>query len=267
MGPDRSPVADLTVRLFGRVRILWHGREIDLPSRPAQALIAMLVLQPHPLRREAIAAEIWPEAGSRSASRLRQALWLVRRALARVGADPDAVLDIGQDTIGLRPGLETDVDVIRFEAFLRGHPPDIAAALRLRCGELSEHLELEGLSAWRDRVADLYEDVLATLAEVRLAAGDLDGARDAAVELLQRDPLREEAHAALIEIYGHRGSRSQVHRQYRRLRSILWRELGVRPLPDTDAIYRGALARTEGRAGHRAVAYETGGSSLQPISL
>ena len=66
--------------------------------------------------------------------------------------------------------------------------------------------------------------------------------------VLARDPLREEAHAVLIAAYGLVGSRSQVVRQYRRLCNTLRTELAVPPLPETDAIYRTAIARTVERS-------------------
>jgi DNA-binding SARP family transcriptional activator len=45
----------------------------------------------------------------------------------------------------------------------------------------------------------------------------------------------------LISGYGRVGTRSQVLRQYRRMRAILEHELGVEPLPETEAAYRAAL--------------------------
>ena len=62
------------------------------------------------------------------------------------------------------------------------------------------------------------------------------------------DPLREEGHETLIKVYGASGSRSQVHRQFRRLRAVLEREIGVEPLPQTMAAYRLALAATVERS-------------------
>ena len=86
--------------------------------------------------------------------------------------------------------------------------------------------------------------------------GDALGARAAADQLLERDPLREEAHAVLIGVHGLIGSRSQVVRQYRRLVGVLARELAERPLPDTEAIYRLALDRTMLRSIDRAALLE-----------
>ena len=72
--------------------------------------------------------------------------------------------------------------------------------------------------------------------------------------LLGRDSLREEAHSVLIAAYGQAGSRSQVVRQYRRVCAILRLELGVPPLPETEAVYRLALARVLERSAERASA-------------
>jgi len=95
-------------------------------------------------------------------------------------------------------------------------------------------------------------DALSNVGEQRLRDGDVAGARQAAEELLARDPLREEAHALLIAIHGLTGSRSQVVRQYRRLCSVLDRELDVEPLPESEATYQLALRQTLERSRARA---------------
>ncbi|HYH94242.1 MAG TPA: bacterial transcriptional activator domain-containing protein, partial [Candidatus Saccharimonadales bacterium] len=121
-------------------------------------------------------------------------------------------------------------------------------AISLYTGDLAEGLGHECFAAERERLADRYEDALAIVAEQRLVDGDLEGARTAAERLLARDPLREEAHGVVIAVHGLAGTRSQVVRQYRRLRLVLARELSELPLPETDAIYRLALARTVARS-------------------
>ena len=102
-------------------------------------------------------------------------------------------------------------------------------------GDLAEGLGHDCFAAERERLADRYEDALANVAAQRLAAGDVDGAREAAERLIARDPLREEAHEVLIAVHGLIGSRSQVVRQYRASAEVLARELAERPLPETDA--------------------------------
>jgi DNA-binding SARP family transcriptional activator len=246
-----SATPALTIRLFGRLEVLAAGRPIRCSGRHAQALVALLALRPRPRLRDAIAADLWPESDSPSASSLRQALWLVRTGLAAAGIEPDAVLEVEQDTLGLRRSARIELDVGRFEALVGESPEQAEAAVALYRGDLVEGLGHECFAADRERLSDLYEDALATVADARLAIGDVAGARDAASELLARDPLREEAHSVLIAAYGMIGSRSQVVRQYRRVCSILGHELNVPPLPETEATYRAAIARTIERSGDR----------------
>ncbi len=241
------------IRLFGRVEVLADGREIRLPGRQAQALVALLVLDRRPRSREAIAADLWPDAGAGSTASVRQALWLVRTAFGAAGVDPETAFDVDVDTIALRPDAPLEVDVERFEAALAARPaPDLA--VELYRGDLTEGLPHECFAAERERLADAYEDALAEVAQARLLAGRPGAARAVALRLVARDPLREEAHAVLIAAYGAIGSRDQVHRQYRRLVAILDAELGCEPLPETMAVYRAALERTIDRSRRRLAA-------------
>ena len=247
----------LKVDLLGRLDARTSDdRPIRLPGRHAQALFALLVLARRPRSREAIAADLWPDADGTSAGSLRQALWLVRQGLADAGFAAGEVLDIDTDTVGIKIDACIDLDVIAFESCLATDACGAEAAIGLYRGDLLEGLGHECFAAERERLSDRYEDALAIVAERRLAAGDAIGARDAADRLLERDPLREEAHSVLIAVHGLIGSRSQVIRQYRRLGDVLARELGERPLPDTEAIYRLALDRTMRRSIARAALLE-----------
>jgi DNA-binding SARP family transcriptional activator len=249
-------LSGLSVHLFGRLEIVACGQPVRLAGRHAQALAALLALRPRPRLRDAIAADLWPDFDGPSASSLRQALWLVRTGLANSGVEPDSVLDVGQDTLGLRSDLELETDVGSFEQMVAGGARTAARALDLYRGDLAEGLGHECFAADRERLSDLYEDALVAVAQDRLEAGDMAGARSAATQVLARDPLREEAHTVLIAAYGQAGSRSQVVRQYRRLCEVLQAELAVAPLPETDAMYRAALDDTVRRSRARASTME-----------
>jgi DNA-binding SARP family transcriptional activator len=265
--PRAGAPAPLEVNLLGRVELAVGGREVRLASRGAQALLAVLVLKPRIRTREAVAAEIWPDGeGSGTTASLRQALWLIRSSFVAAGVALDPYVDIDAEIIGLRPCAPVQLDVLRFEASSRGGTADPEAAVRLYRGDLVECLDLECFAFDRERLSDAYEDALALVAEHRLLGGDLDGARDAADELLSRDPLREEAHVTLLRVYGRTGSRPQVLRQYRRLATLLDRELGVEPLPETMTAFRSALAGTIERSRQRAAGMAFGGRSLSTPS-
>lgn len=238
----------LEVRLLGGVEASWRHRLVRPASTQARALLALLTLRPGQRGREAIAADLWPDGGPSSAAWLRQALWQLRRALADAGADPDVVVDARSDSIGFGLGITVDLDVTAFERCLRAQPTRPEEAIPLYRGELVEGLSLECFARERERLGDLYEDALAEVGLRSIARGDTESARAAALRLIGRDPMREEGHAILIEVYGQAGSRSQVSRQYRRLCRILSLELGVEPLPETEAVYRTALIRTAARS-------------------
>lgn len=248
---DHGLTPRLAIRLLGRTEVAVDGRAVRLSGRHAQALVALLVLSRRPRSREAIATDLWPDCAAGASASLRQALWLVRTALTSSGTDPGVILDADAETLGLRAELLIDLDVEHFEALLRAAPPMTREALALYDGDLVEGLGHECFAAERERLSDLYEDALALDAQERLVIRDVEGARHAAELLLARDPLREEAHATLIDVYGAIGTRSQVRRQYRRLCQILRQELDEPPLPETEATYRRALARTVERSALR----------------
>jgi DNA-binding SARP family transcriptional activator len=247
-----TTAASITVRLLGRLEIDVCGVPVRLAGRHAQALAALLALRPRPRLRDAIAADLWPDFDGPSASSLRQALWLLRTGVASSGIEPERVLDVGPETLGIRSDARVDLDAAAFESLVASGPQGAASAIGLYRGDLAEGLGHECFAADRERLSDLYEDALATVGDARLAAGDIAGAVDAATRLLLRDPLREEAHGVLIAAYGMVGSRSQVVRQYRRLCEILHDELAVPPLPETEVVYHQAIARTVERSADRA---------------
>jgi DNA-binding SARP family transcriptional activator len=242
-------VADLQIRLFGAIRLAWRGREVRLAGRNARALIAILALERRSRFRDAIAADLWPDLPEPEAgSALRQALWLLKCGMGEAGIDATAVLDSDKERIGLHARCLVELDVARFDECMLGQPIRAEEAIDLYRGDLAEGVNLECVARDRERLADLFEDALAEASRRRLLDGDLAGARAAALHLLRRDPLREEAHMVLIELYGLTGSRSQVSRQYRRLRAILADELNVEPLQETDAVYRLAIRRAAARS-------------------
>jgi DNA-binding SARP family transcriptional activator len=258
----------LDITLLGRVTIRTaEGIEVRLVGRHVQALFTLLALTRRPRTREAIATDLWPESLVAATGPLRQARYQLRTAMIAAGLDVDAVLETDAETVGLRPEAIKSLDVARFEACTDEVSCPAEDAVGLYAGDLAEGLGHDCFAAERERLADRYEDALALVARQRLAAGDEDGARVAAERLIARDPLREEAHEVLIAVHGRTGTRSQVVRQYRRLCDVLDRELAEVPLPETDATYRTALAKTIARSRERAAAIDPpGGTNLVVVS-
>jgi DNA-binding SARP family transcriptional activator len=258
--------AGLEITLLGRFAIrTTRGQEVRIVGRHAQALFTLLVLTRRPRTREAIATDLWPESMITATGPLRQALYQLRGALAAAGLDLDTMIESDAETLGMRPDAIHRLDVDRFDECTADPTCGAEIAVAMYGGDLAEGLGHDCFAAERERLADRYEDALATVATLRLAAGNVEGAREAAERLIARDPLREEAHEVLIGVHGLTGTRSQVVRQYRRLREVLARELGERPLPETDATYRLALTRTVERSLERATAREERPAALVAV--
>ena len=148
------PNVRLQVDLLGRLDARTAaGRQVRLPGRHAQALFALLVLTRRPRSREAIAADLWPDAGVGSAGSLRQALWLVRQGLTEADIAPDGLLDIEGDTVGIRMDARIDLDVTRFEACLADDACGAEAAIEIYHGDLLEGLGHDCFAAERERLS------------------------------------------------------------------------------------------------------------------
>ena len=187
-----------------------------------------------------------------STGSLRQALWLVRSALAGAGTDPDRVIESDTDSIGLRSDVSVEHDAAEFERLVRGRPARPEEALRVYRGELAEGFAHECFARDRERLADAYEDALAMAAESRARAAATSTARvprPSSCWLATRSARRPTRHSS--RVYGASGSRSQVLRQFRRLEALLAGEIGEAPLPETVETYRAAMAAAVVRSRRR----------------
>ena len=73
----------LKVKLLGKFEIGLDGRPLEIPSRPAQSLLAYLMLNRGAAhRREKLAGLLWPDSSESNArNNLRQALWRIRKMI------------------------------------------------------------------------------------------------------------------------------------------------------------------------------------------
>ena len=76
-----------------------------------------------------------------------------------------------------------------------------------------------------------------------LAAGDPDGAAEAARKLLLMDPLSEAAYRTLMQVHIDQAQSAQALKLYEVLRERIHRELGVKPEPATSALVDHLLRR------------------------
>lgn len=217
--------------------------EVDCPPFPTRrctALFAYLVAnRPRAVERAHLAGVLWPQVAEAAARRnLNTELWRLRQAL---GPAAEAVR-ADSSSIRFDPPGPVDVD---FERILAVGPDTPIEELT----RLAESSPLEFLSGhyddWviglQERLRGRYLHGLERLLAIRREQGALQEAIACGRRLLAHDPLREEVHRELMRLHAAVGDRAAAIRQYRQCVEVLSHELGVPPMPDTEAAYRRVL--------------------------
>ncbi|GAB4426744.1 MAG: hypothetical protein OHK0015_07960 [Chloroflexi bacterium OHK40] len=241
--PGVTHAAPIELSLFGSPQVLAGKRPLNLARRQARALLFRVAAATQPVPRERLVFLFWPDAPEATARRnLSVLLSQLRHAL------PPNTLVADSAGIALNPTLVA-VDVARAAALaaagLREERLDqLAAAVVLYRGPLLDGLALpdaEEFEIWlaQERLAweRWYLDVLSAMVEGYTAVGAYPAAIAAAQRALATDPLAEELHRRLIELYARQGDRVAAMRQFEQCVALLERELGVEPLPATRSAY------------------------------
>jgi DNA-binding SARP family transcriptional activator len=217
------------LRLLGGFSLQVRGTQVALPmhSRRLLAYLSLDHAQNLSCDRGVLAERLWPDAGTeRSRASLRTALWRIRRVDEHlVLVDPDTV----------RLGHEVSVDVHRFRRIAdqmiseKDDHSTEAARLVARSTELLPGWDEPWLVLAREQIRQARLHALeATAARLRRARR-FPEAIDAMLAVIAEEPLRESAHAALIEAYLSEGNASEAVRQFDTFAATLWHELGIRP--------------------------------------
>ncbi|MCB2102365.1 MAG: hypothetical protein KDE22_15920, partial [Rhodobacterales bacterium] len=245
------------------------GAPLGLAAKKARALLAYLALAGGPVPRDRLATLLWEDRDEAQArSSLRQALSALRRALG----DAADALRADTETVALDPDLVA-VDARDFEAAAAG--PSTTAqerAAALYRGDLLDGLDARApafddwLRGERQRLLGLAIAVLGRRLDAALEKGADAAALQAATRLVVLDPAQEPAHRALMRLHARQGRRTDALKQYRRLETVLRRELAVAPEPETQQLYADILNRRDAPAATTSPAPAAAPSPRAPIS-
>lgn len=216
-----------SLQLFGTPALVTpEGRPVapSLGAKP-MALLAFLVLEPRPHRREAVAALLWGESPELEArGSLRQALKQLRDALGET-------LVADRATITLAAPIPCDVT--EFQSLAAPQP---AEAARFEVPRFSEGLSLrraplfdEWLAGVRSDLLRQYHEVLARLAREAMSGRRWRDAVDWAERWLASDPVSDEAVQVAVEAQYLGGGRSAALARYAAYRERLVRDGGREP--------------------------------------
>lgn len=226
----------MEVILFGAVQI-YDGDRLLPPflTQRSRELFAALAANPnHPHPRTTLAGTLWPEKSEDKArASLNTELWRVRQVLGGMGE----CLELTRDTVALSLQPE-QVDIHRFRLLVkRGDVLSLEEAVELYRGDFLDGCYADWCLLEREQLRDLWQGALEGLLRHHESRGEIAEAIAFAKHLHVLDPLREEVHRALMRLYAGLGDRPAALAQYLHCKAILQRELGVPPMPETEALF------------------------------
>jgi DNA-binding SARP family transcriptional activator len=250
--PERTPgsaTTDLYVYLLGPPSIAWQGAPLIVPRRQARALLFYLAATSQAVTRDHLCLLFWPDATETAARcNLSRLVSILHAAL------PDPALIItANDQVGLaRSAIQSDLqtfDLLWGAWKAGGQASCLQQAVTLYRGPFLDGFSLPDSSEYetwimteRQRWERMALQTLAALVADQASEGKYAGAITHAQRYLEIDTINEEIHRRLIELYALTGDRAASARQYERLVAVLERELGLDPLPETQAVYRAVQA-------------------------
>lgn len=249
----------LNLYFLGSPRIERDGHVIETDTRKAVAMLAYLAVTGNYHSRDTLAALLWPEMDDeRARAALRRTLSALRSAVG------DKAIFVTRDGLSINED-ECWCDTMAFQATVdevNRHPhtatpcADCLQKMESAVALYRDHF-MSGFSLrdsaefdnWQLAVTEhlrrSFAAALAWLVQTYSLSGELGRATELARRWLAIDPLREEVHRWLMQLFAWQGARDAALRQYREAVHILDEELGVGPLPETTALYE---AIQEGRA-------------------
>ena len=244
----------LRIWLFGRVRVAHDEGSPEIRfTRSAQTLLAFLLLHPqryHP--REVLAELAWgdrPDDQARGA--LNTALWRLRNLLEPEGTTRGTYLrTTSSGEVGFNWDSNHWLDLAVFEkcascilalpsdAMQPEHARQLETILPLYDGELLEGFYEDWALTERERLRELNLSCLTRLMRYHRQRHEREPSQRYAQEILRLDPLREEIHREAMRLFAEDGQRALAIRQFEWCRQVLTAEMGIAPMPETEALYR-----------------------------
>jgi DNA-binding SARP family transcriptional activator len=216
---------------------LHVGEQTTALAGGPQRLLALLALHETPLSRGYVAGVLWGDASEAHAhGSLRSALWKLRLAGLHL-VEPHG------DGLELAPAVAVDMRrVTRLaRALVAGRfEEDTVALLEPRfCCELLPGWYDDWVLVERERHRQLSLHALEALCEHLTAARRFGVAVLAGLAAVDREPLRESAHRALMKVHLAEGNAGEAIRRFEQYRALAARDLGVEPSPMMRALLDG----------------------------
>jgi DNA-binding SARP family transcriptional activator len=225
----RLPPTTTSLCLLGGFNLVVQDAPADLPIHAQRVLAYLSLVEPthRGHLRTGLADRLWGSVPvERAQASLRTALWRIRRA------DPHLVR-ASRETVRLDDSVDVDVwrcvaqagRLLTDDGDLQPWDTDLSA---LR-GDLLPGWDEDWLLLERERIRQVQIHALEALAHRLRRCGRHLEAIEAAFAAIAEEPLRESAHAALIDIFLAERNVAQARSQLDRYAALLWSELAIKP--------------------------------------
>jgi predicted ATPase/DNA-binding SARP family transcriptional activator len=233
-----TEAATFTITLFGQFSARVHGKPLSgLRSRKGEWLLALLALNHRrEVDRDWLAGTLWPESlGRQARANLRLCLTDLRQALGdqayRLQSPTSRTLCLDLTA--------AEVDIVAFDQAIADQTPRaLEEAVRLYSGPLLAGWAEEWVLLERQTREQAYLQALEALAAHALGRKDFATAVAHLRRVVTLEPLREEAHRALMRALAAAGDHAAATQVYRALRQYLYAEMNAEPAPETAALVR-----------------------------
>ena len=220
---------------MGSLTFEFDGKPVEIPSRPAQSVLAYLALTAgiaH--RREGGRFDLAdvPELDARR--NLRRALWHIRKA-----AEGQVPLRADDITVAFdaRPDVWADVIVLSQKFSSEKTTEELIQIVSAYAGELLPGFYDEWIIVERERLQALFESRIKLLLDRLVEAHAWDAVIEWGEKWIALSSATEPAYRALMIAYAGRGDLSGVGQAYRRCAEALSRDLGVEPSEETHELF------------------------------
>lgn len=234
----------LKIRILGQFKLQAGDRPLEMPSRPAQSLLAYLALNAgvsH--RRERLASLLWPDStDSNARGYLRQALWRIRKHFEASGVGWQDYLAISDINVSFKSEADYWLDAQQLlQSADNLSLGELIGAVELYQGELLPGFYDEWVLVERDRIQAAYSNRMGLLLERLIEAGRWDDVLYWGEEWIRLGHAPEPAFRALLAAHAAMGDQTMASATYQRCVDALDRELGLDPSPQTRQLYEQIL--------------------------
>ncbi len=240
---------ELSITCFGRFEVRRFGIPITLCSNSkGQSILRYLVAAPrHSATSDVLQELFWPEDEPKAAlHKLHIAISDLRCSLSKGSPDQTkrGYIVCKNHTYSLNPTITLHTDIDKFLGYYQQGQRDSEkrvtsyekACSLYRGPFLWEEIYVDWSSSQRDQLALIYLNMCRVLLEHYFQTKCYEEATAWAQAILKENNCDEFAHQKLIQMYAAQGLYHQALQQYECCEHILYKELGVQPMPETQLL-------------------------------